>query len=52
MDADIDVTSERNFIQKIIEQTGPRLPGSEEEKRGAEIVAKEYKALTGNVQVE
>ncbi len=52
MDADIDVTSERNFIQKIIEQCGPRLPGSEEEKRGAELVANEYKTLTGNVQVE
>lgn len=52
MDVDIDVTSERNFIQKIIEQCGPRLPGSEEEKRGAEIVANEYKALTGNVKME
>ncbi len=52
MDADINVTAQRDFIQRIIDQTGPRLPGSEEEKRGAELIAKEFGAVAGNVQVE
>ncbi len=46
MAADINVSVEREFIQLIIEKTGPRLPGSEEEKQGAELIAKEYEAAT------
>jgi aminopeptidase YwaD len=36
-----------HFIQKVISATGPRLPGSEEEKRAAEMVAEEFERVTG-----
>lgn len=35
------------FAKKVIDQTGPRLPGSEEEEKGAAIIAEEMKNITG-----
>ncbi len=46
------VAYQRGFIQRIIDRCGPRLPGSEEEKRAAGIIADEFMAVTGNVEVE
>lgn len=39
------------FVKKVIDETGPRLPGTEEEKRGAQIVAEEMENVTGNKAV-
>lgn len=39
------------FAKKVIDETGPRLPGSEEEARGAEIIAEEMEQATGNKAV-
>ncbi len=36
------------FIKKVIETTGPRLPGSEEEARAASLIAEEMEKATGN----
>ncbi|MDD5221999.1 MAG: M20/M25/M40 family metallo-hydrolase [Patescibacteria group bacterium] len=36
-----------NFIQKVIKATGPRLAGSTEEKRGAQIIAEEFSKVVG-----
>lgn len=36
-----------NFAKRIIDETGPRLPASKEEERGAEIVAEAMKEATG-----
>ena len=43
---------QRGFIQRIIDRCGPRLPGSEEEKRAAAMIADEFMTVTGNVAVE
>jgi len=43
---------QRGFIQRIIDLCGPRLPGSEEEKRAAAMIADEFMSVTGNVAVE
>jgi acetylornithine deacetylase/succinyl-diaminopimelate desuccinylase-like protein len=53
MDAiDEYVKFQQQFIQKIIDECGPRLPGSEEEAKGAQIIAEEFRKVAGNVQVE
>ncbi len=41
-----------NFIKDISENIGPRLSGSEAEKRGAEAIAHYFEQITGNVQKE
>jgi hypothetical protein len=43
---------QRGFIQRIIDRCGSRLPGSEEEKRAAGLIADEFMSVTGNVMVE
>jgi hypothetical protein len=40
-----------NFINKVIKATGPRLAGSPEEKRGAQIIAEEFYKVTGQPAV-
>ncbi len=35
------------FVKKVIETTGPRLPGSEEEAKAASIIAEEMEKVTG-----
>jgi aminopeptidase YwaD len=52
MKKDHAVQSQRDFIQRIIDRCGPRLPGSEEERRAAGLVADEFRAAAGNVTVE
>mgnify|MGYP000925856260 CR=1 FL=1 len=53
MDAlDEYVKFQQQFIQKIIEECGPRLPGSEEEAKGAQLIAEEFRKVAGNVQVD
>jgi hypothetical protein len=42
------VEYEFSLIKKIIDTTGPRIPCSEEEKRGAEFVASEFEKISGN----
>ena len=46
------VPEEMNFIKDISENIGPRLSGSEAEKRGAEAIAHYFEQITGNVQKE
>lgn len=36
-----------NFVKTVIDATGPRLPGSEEERAGAAIIAGEMEKITG-----
>ncbi|MBP7737111.1 MAG: M28 family peptidase [Spirochaetes bacterium] len=43
---------QREFIQRIIDRCGPRLPGSEEENRASGIIADEFMSVTGNAVVE
>ena len=43
---------QRDFIRRIIDRCGPRLPGSEEENRAAGIIAGEFMSVTGNAVVE
>ncbi len=43
---------QREFIRRIIDRCGPRLPGSEEENRAAGIIADEFMSVTGNAVVE
>jgi aminopeptidase YwaD len=49
---DKSVHYQRSFIQRIIDRCGPRIPGSEEEKMGAGMVADEFMSVAGNVAVE
>lgn len=37
-----------NFAKKVIDTTGPRLPGTEEEALGAQVVAEEMEKATGS----
>lgn len=50
--AEKNVEFQRGFIQRIIDRCGPRLPGSDEEKRAAGIIADEFMNVAGNVTVE
>jgi hypothetical protein len=43
---------QKQFIQKIITACGPRLPGSPEEKKGAEMIAEEFRSVTGNAKID
>jgi aminopeptidase YwaD len=52
MKIDPAVKSQRGFIQGIIDRCGPRLPGSEEERAAAGLIAGEFRAAAGNVTVE
>lgn len=38
----------RDFAKKVIDQTGPRLPGSEEEAKSVPIIAEEMENATGS----
>lgn len=40
-----------DFAKKIIDETGPRLPGSPEEEKGAAIMAEEMESITGRPSV-
>ena len=40
-----------DFIKGVIDKTGPRLPGTEEERLGAEIVGQRAEEVTGNPSV-
>jgi aminopeptidase YwaD len=42
----------QNFIQRVIDEAGCRIPGSIQEKKGAEIVAEELKQITDEVITE
>lgn len=42
----------QSFIQKIINEAGCRIPGSPQEKKGAELVAEEFKKITDDVTIE
>lgn len=42
----------QSFIQKIINEAGCRKPGSPEEKKGAEMVAEEFRKITDDVTIE
>lgn len=42
-----DAQAQLRFIQKVIDATGPRLPGSQEERAGAEIIAEELERAAG-----
>jgi hypothetical protein len=46
------VEDQHEFIQRIIDNCGPRLPGSEEERKAAYMIADEFEKLTGNKTVE
>lgn len=39
---------EYKLIKEVIDRAGPRLPGSEEEREGAKIIAKRLEEITGN----
>lgn len=52
MKTDSVVQKQRDFIRRIIDRCGPRLPGSEEERRAAGLIADEFRAVAGNVTVE
>ena len=41
-----------DFIEKIIEDIGPRMPGSEEEAKSAEYIKKEMEKTCNDVVIE
>lgn len=49
---DKTVKGQRDFIQRIIDRYGPRLPGSAEERRAAVDIADEFRSAAGNVTME
>ena len=40
-----------DFIKDVIDETGPRLPGTPEERRGAEIIGERAQEITGTPSV-
>ncbi|MHA1818835.1 MAG: M28 family metallopeptidase [Promethearchaeota archaeon] len=55
--SDIEVSQElsdymHNFINKVIDEAGCRIPCSENERKGAEIVAEELKKISDEVSIE
>src|SRR4030042_1717516 len=52
MKSDSDIRHQRDFIRRVIDRCGPRLPGSPEERRAAGIISEEFRAIAGNVTVE
>ena len=46
-----DCEQELDFIKKIIGAVGPRLPGSQEERAGAQLIAKELSEITGSAAI-
>jgi hypothetical protein len=46
------VPEEMEFIKEISEKIGPRLPGSAKEKKGAEVIAEDFRKITGNAKID
>ena len=52
MNIEENIHWQRTYIQHIIDEAGPRLPGSAAEKRAAKILGKDFEALVGNHHIE